>query len=253
MAATSGEGDATHELWPRVERISLFHLLLIACSWSQTIGVKPIDPVNILSSQAGAITARVRDQATKYAQTVDRGQALQDALDEQALRQSGAMSNPDDNLNLETADQIISGSAGLSATGRWFINLTLINVNTGRVIGSKDATVSSYDELLIIAKMVTKALLQGTELENDEHVTTINDSNPIIIGTEKTIQEVHVYQHPQAKPGHAIFIPCSFCSGTGYLPASTGSGKKDCPYCSITSKYEGPATHGQTMTGRWTE
>jgi len=223
---------------------------------SQTIGIKTINPVNLDWAHTKAITAGVREQATKHCQTVDRSDAFQDVLDEHGLRLAFG---EDDSLGFATATQIISGSAGRSATDAWFINLSLTDVTTGRVIASRSATVSNFQDLLTISKTVTKALLQDTELEQDPAVTTTQDNRPLIIGTSKVIVETHVYEHKAGTHGNKRFMPCSFCQGRGKAPCTDRDGRPcpgspssmDCPYCNINSAYKGHETHGRFLTGRW--
>lgn len=254
--ATSGQGDASPGLWPRKSWVSLFHFILAFQAMSQTIGVKPISPVNIIPSQAQAITIRVQEITTRYAETVDRTSSLQDVLAEHALRQSGATNYNNDSLGLLSATRIISGSAGFTGSS-WFINLCITDVATGQVLDCKSATTASFQNLLTLTKPVTKALLYGTQIEDDEQVTSIQDNQPIIIGTNKVISEVHVYQHAPGTHDKKRFIPCNFCQGTGEIPCRGNkvcpSGYEDCPYCTPSSSFKGIETHGKYMTGHWEE
>jgi hypothetical protein len=222
---------------------------------AQTFAIRTINPVNISPEQTSAIIARIQEVSIKYAQTVDRTTGFLDILKEWALKMSGATTSPDDNLALTAATHIISGSAGQAGPTTWFIDLTLTDVKTGQVLASKSATVSSYKELLPITPIVTKALLTGTNVEDDTRVTVTPDNQPIIIGTNKTIIETHVYQHAPKTHNKKQFIPCNFCQGTGEIPCRGNkvcpSGHEDCPYCSAYPKYQGPNTHGMPMTGHW--
>ena len=224
-------------------------LLAVTTAMSQTITVHPLNPVNIPDDQALAITNRVQQVTAQYKVTVDRSQGYQALLDEHVRRQAGAtQAGEDDSLGLTSADLVISGSTGATGSGRWFINLIMTEVNTSKELCSKYATVGSYQDLMTMTRTVTKALLECTNIEDDEHVTSIKDTQPIIIGTGKIIVETHVYQHAPGTYSKPRFIPCPMCGGTGKMRCSGSelcpSGYKDCPYCSVTSNYNG-------VTGHW--
>jgi hypothetical protein len=230
-------------------RIPIWILVLSITSFAQTLGVKPITPINISSDQALAITARVQETATLYCETVDRNAGLQGILEEHGLRMAGATQTPDAELNLTSATQIISGSSGSSGLNQWFINLSLSDVESGKVLSSQHATVSSYKDLLTISKTVTKALLMKTRIEDDDQVTTSPDNQPIIIGTDKVIVETHVYQHAPGTHNKLRFVACQRCGGYGKVPCRGSEycphdGQKDCPNCNINSMYN-------NLTGHW--
>ena len=231
-------------------------LIATTATIAQTIAIKPLDPINISAGQAATITSRVRETSVDYALTVDRGNALQNILEEHGLRQAGALNILDDSLGLTSADRYISGYAGSSGTTAWYLDLTLTDVETGQVINAQHANTSSYKDLLIIAAPLTKALIQGTRIDDDERVISQPDSQRIIIGTEKQIIETHIYNHQSGKPGmKPRFVPCSYCSGSGEIPCRgheiCPSGYRDCPYCTSGQTYQGPETHGQALTGHW--
>ena len=138
---------------------------------AQTIAIQQIDPVGILGGQASAITNRIRETAIKYCQTVDRGDIFQEILGEHALRQAGVTSG-NGSLGLIPADQVLSGWAG-RAGASWFIDLSLTDISTGEVLGSKHASVGSYKNLMTITKTVTKALLQGTLIEDEDRKSVV--------------------------------------------------------------------------------
>jgi len=238
----------------KIARVCGLALLATASlAMPQTLAVQDLSPVNIQEDWARAISAKVRDASSTLRTTVDRGTGLQNVLQEHALGQAGA-TNRDDSLGLMSATQLISGSCGAGARDRWFIDLTLVDVQSGEILGTRYATVTSYQNLLKVSGTVTKALLMGTRVEDDGRVTTVTDSAPIIMGTRKVINEIHVYQHGIGTPGKKRFIPCSFCGGRGEVPCGTcPTGMKDCPACTINSKYKGIETHGQYLTGYWVE
>ena len=233
-------------------------LILSFIIQAQTITVKNLDPININPNQVQAISAKVQTTAEYLRPAVDRNKPLQDVLNEHKLRMSGLLSSYDDTLGLTPADEIISGHAG--SYGQWFMDLSLINVKTGQ-IRTRYCTTQSFQDLLNIAGPLTKALIKDTRLEDDPRISiTQDDSTPIIIGTDKVIHEVHVYEHKPGTHNNPIFIPCSYCGGHGKIPCRDQSGRlcpngreMDCPYCNINSAYKGPGTHGMFLTGHWEE
>jgi hypothetical protein len=261
MAATSGRENRP-VLWLRT--LSLFHFMdtikimimivtfMNPCLMGQTIGIKNLDAVTMDPAQAQALTTRVQETATRYVETVTRNQGLLDVLNEHSLAMAGATTGPDDSLGLTRATQIISGSAGSSAPDRWFINLCMTDVASGRVLDCKYASTTCFKDLMTMTKTVTKALLQGTRIEDDPAVKAQPDSTPIIIGTQKYIQEIHVYEHKAGTHGNKRFVPCSYCQGRGKVPCHECpfGGEKDCPYCSATSRYSTTA-NGPGLTGHW--
>lgn len=229
---------------------SILSMLIPMSIFAQTVAVKTIDPINIPVDHVYPVVTRIQEVCTGYMETVDRTTGLGDILHEHALRQSGVMGDVGDTLALRSATQIISGSVGCTGSW-WYIDLTLTDVQTGRVLRTRHAKVSSYVELLSIVKPVTKALLTGTQLEDDEQVSSVRDDRPIIMGTDKHIHEVHVIQHAPGTTGKERFVPCSYCGGRGTVPYKCPTGYKDCPYCSASSSYKGPETHGEYLTGHW--
>lgn len=235
-----------------IARVCSSLLLAAALATSQTLAVQDLQPAGISRDLARAISARVRETAVQLRTTVDRGTNLQDVLAEHALGQAGATSD-DGSLGLTAAAQLISGSAGATAKDRWFIELDLIDVQTGQILDTRYAQTTSYKNLMTIAGTVTKALLLNTRVQDDDRVINVTDSAQIIMGTRKVINEIHVYQHGTGTHNRKRFIPCSFCGGRGTVPCSTcPSGTKDCPSCPINSRYKGIETHGQYLTGHWT-
>jgi hypothetical protein len=234
----------------------LLILLLTTIVNAQTIAVHPIEPVNIQSDLANAITARVQETATHYRETVDRGTAFQALLEEHGLRMSGATkAGEDDNLTLTTANIVISGQTGYSGNARWFLSLSMTDVNTSVVFCSKYVTVTTYQDLLAITNTATKALIECTDIEADDRVIISNEP-PIIMKTDTVVRTI--YEREEHKIDHSPrFVPCAMCGGLGKIRCVGNevcpSGYKDCPFCSVTSMYQGPETHGQPMTGHWSQ
>lgn len=173
-----------------------------------------------------------------------------DIFKEQRLQLSGGVNQVLEVGRVMGLHGAVTGVVGTVDSLVWFYSLKLVDMETGAMERSCYVEFSGgYSGFVRGARIAVERLYGGDRNHIDKGSSSFKEEEKpsVQLLMKKRVVDVHHYHHSGTEK--AGFVPCSYCRGVGeYMD---GNVKRDCPYCSVTSKYSGPETHGRFMTGKW--
>lgn len=210
-------------------------LILFLCSLvlSQTAVLPTSDDV------PGIILSGIESELSENNFKLIAGSDRQALLREQAFQLTGATQNAVSVGRLLGARRIVQVSLDRDESV-WSVCLKLLDVEEGSLEASDCHIIEgSLADCLSGSRYLVRKML-GLDAGKDIKVVKVREHSTI------TVKEpVTTIIHKPIEGTVRKFVPCSFCSGTGKVKG------KDCPLCTTASKYSGPETKWQPMTGSW--